>query len=234
MRRADRLFQIVSVLRARRLVTAEDLSGRLEVSKRTIYRDISDLKRANVPIRGEAGVGYQLDRNYELPPLQFTTDEIEALVLGARMVQAWGDADLVSASKAALVRLEAALPPPLRASVVNTALFAAPFRNEDRTRGLPELRQAIHQQRRVRFTYTAQDGSVTMRQVRPLALYFWGRSWVLAAWCELRTAYRSFRPDRMQAIVSTNAFDPTDGISLDGFRRYVDHNTGDPSTSLER
>src|SRR5437899_1479879 len=111
MRRADRLFQIVQRLRRRGVTTAAQLAQALEVSERTVYRDVRDLQLSGVPILGEAGVGYALPRGFDLPPLMFTEEELEALVVGARMVQAWGDQKLARAAEDALSKIETVVPP---------------------------------------------------------------------------------------------------------------------------
>jgi predicted DNA-binding transcriptional regulator YafY len=218
VRRADRLFRLVQHLRVRQFATGEQLADELGVSKRTVYRDVADLQASGVPIRGEAGVGYRLDRGYELAPLVFTSDEIEGLVLGARIVTAWGDSELAAAVASAMTKVEAVLPATLRRVVLETPLFA-PEMPRAETRGeLALLRRAIGERKLVRFRYAREDGLVSDRNARPLGLYFWGRKWTLAAWCELRSDYRSFRPDRMQEVaVLERGFDPADGISLAGF-----------------
>ena len=220
MRRADRLFRLVQLLRARRFATGEQMAGELGVSTRTVYRDVADLQGSGVPIRGEAGVGYRLERGYELAPLIFTSDELESLVLGARIVSAWGDADLASAVGAAMTKIEAVLPEALRRVVLETPFFspASPSASA-MAGGLALLRRAIGERRLVRFRYTREDGAASERDARPLGLYFWGRKWTLAAWCELRSDYRSFRPDRMQDVaLLERRFDPAaDGVSLAGF-----------------
>lgn len=228
MRRADRLFQLVQVLRSRRFATGDQLAAELHVSRRTVYRDIADLCRSGVPIRGEAGVGYQMDRGYELPPLTFNSEELEALVLGARMVAAWGDPDLASASRAAMSKVEAVVPKALRRVLFETALFVPgrPWAPE-MTSGLGQLRKAVAERRKIRFSYTRADGEGSARTVRPLGLWFWGSSWSLAAWCELRRAYRNFRPDRMQdLVVLEDEFDDADGIGLQAFLKEVQEREG--------
>ncbi len=124
MRRADRLFQIVQLLRRRRVTTAAQIAERLEVSERTVYRDIRDLSLSGVPVLGEAGVGYRLGRDFDLPPMMFSVDEIQALVLGARMVESWGDEELRRAARGVLTKVEAVLPPSKRHRVQDTALFS--------------------------------------------------------------------------------------------------------------
>lgn len=219
MRRADRLFRLVQLLRQRRFATAEDLADALSVSKRTVYRDIRDLQESDVPIRGEAGVGYTLERGFELPPMSFTTAEIEALVLGARMVQAWGDPELAQAAAVAIEKIEAVIPAPMRAVLDDAPLYSLQFGGDpaadDR---LVVLRTAIRARRQVRFSYVAANGSASQREVRPLGLYFMGRTWTLAAWDPARADYRSFRPDRMTDLSPSDiGFDPADGIDLDSF-----------------
>lgn len=219
MRRADRLFRIVQILRNRRFVTAEQLSEALEVSQRTIYRDMQDIMKNGVPIRGEAGVGYQLEANAVLPPLTFTSEEIEALVLGARMAVAWADPALAAAARSVLEKVEAIVPGPLRDVLLRTALFAPGGQwTRQRTTGLDVLRNAVSNRLKVSFQYTRGDGTASRRVVRPLGLYFWGAKWNLAAWCELRQAFRSFRPDRMSDLrVLEESFEPGQGISLEAF-----------------
>src|SRR5207237_2857253 len=138
-------------LRRRSATTARQLAEALEVSERTVYRDIRDLLLSGVPIQGEAGVGYALDRSYELPPLMFDEEEIEALVLGARIVRAWADHKLARAAEEALQKIENVLPPRLKTRLAETALLAPDFHVNDRFRsGLEELRRAIREQRKAR------------------------------------------------------------------------------------
>lgn len=218
MRRADRLFRLVQLLRSRRLVTAAQLADELGVSVRTVYRDVRDLEDSGVPIRGEAGVGYALQRGYELPPLTFNTAEIEALVLGMRMVQAYGDPDLAEASASALTKVEAVIPSALRQVLLDTALFAPVFASRAPPDTLGPLRKAIADRQKVHIGYERPNGDRTTRTVSPLGLYFWGSVWSLAAWCELRDDYRNFRIDRIHRMdVLDETFEGVDGPSLEGF-----------------
>ena len=228
MRRADRLFQLVSLLRSRGFSTGQQLADSLGVSKRTVYRDIRDLERSGVPIRGEAGVGYRLERGFEMPPLTFSEAEIEALALGARMVHAWGDHELASASESALERLESVLPEPLRQVVASSPIFAPDWgRRREMVERLPLIRQAIGERRRLHFDYTRADGEESERTVRPLALYFWGNKWTVAGWCETRAAYRSFRPDRMGALaMQSGTFDVDAEPNLEGYMAHVAEQDG--------
>jgi predicted DNA-binding transcriptional regulator YafY len=203
MRRADRLFRIVQMLRAGRLKTAAALAERLQVSERTIYRDVRDLQLAGQPIEGEAGVGYTLRREFDLPPLMFTPEELTALVLGARLVKAWGGAENVIAANSALARIEAVLPADLAVKLDAIALYAPDFRMSAAQRHLLDKLHAACLARTVlTFRYTRlneDDSRAEQRTVRPLALTFWSGVWTLAAWCETRDDFRIFRIDRIEA-----------------------------------
>ena len=200
MRRADRLFRIVDLLRRRRIVTARWLAGELEVSVRTIYRDIRDLSASGVPIEGEPGVGYLL-RDFDLPPLTFSRDEVEALVLGARSVVAWGDRALARAAKSVLTKVEAALPTEVARHVAATLLFAPESPHRPKVAiDVEELRSALRESRRITIAYVDANRAATERTVRPLALAYFGPYWLLAAWCELRSGFRNFRVDRMAEL----------------------------------
>lgn len=216
MRRADRLFQIIQYLQGRRLVTARQLAERLEVSERTIYRDIRDLMLSGVPIEGEAGVGYVLRRGFHLPPLMFTPDEMEALVVGARLVRAWGGSGLAGAAEEALVKIDSVLPAGLRAHQRDIRLYAMRYEHEQAVRDqLDVIRAAIHARRKLMLDYTRADGERRARLVWPLGVFFWGAVWTLAAWCELRGDYRNFRLDRINGMEqSPECFRETGDISL--------------------
>ncbi|MFT4976075.1 MAG: putative DNA-binding transcriptional regulator YafY [Myxococcota bacterium] len=219
MRRADRLFQIVQLLRARRMLTAEQLAEHLRVSKRTIYRDIQDLQGSGVPVRGEAGVGYCLERGYDLPPMTFNTAELEALVSGIRVMEAWGDANMADAARSALMKIEAVLPRGLREVLIQTPIYAPTVHwAETATANMTLLREAIHARSKLQLSYVGGDGSASERVVCPVGLYFWGRTWSLAAWCELRDDWRSFRLDRVNSLsMLADRFDDVDGITAAAF-----------------
>lgn len=223
MRRADRLFHLVQLLRGRRSTTAAELAERLEVSERTIYRDVRDLVLSGVPIEGEAGVGYRLGRSFELPPLMFTVDEIEALVLGARMVETYGDRDLRQAARRALDKVEGVLPESARPRLRDTALFTVSFDVPETTaQHMSILRTAVHDQRVVLLRYVDQAGAGSQRRVRPLGLYFWGRTWTLGGWCELRQDHRNFRLDRItEAHLTDDVFDLEPPVTLEDYLRAV-------------
>ena len=209
MRRADRLFQIVQYLRGGRLVTAARLAGRLEVSERTIYRDVADLIGSGVPIEGEAGVGYVMRSGFELPPLMFTRDEVVALVAGARLIRAFGGAAMARASEEALVKINAVLPEAERARAALVPIHAFAISNDDALRDrLDGLGQAIDGRRRLDISYQDVTGATTRRQVLPLGLWFWGRTWTLIAWCNLRDDFRMFRVDRISQAQPGDPFPP--------------------------
>jgi len=224
MRRADRLFQIVQYLRGGRLVTAAQLAERLELSERTIYRDIADLKSTGVPIDGEAGVGYILRSGFDLPPLMFTNDEITALVAGARMVRSWGGASIARAAEEALVKIETVLPESVRGRVESATIFAPPMEMSEREKELFDKAQsAINELSILSMSYEDQHGSPTERTVQPLGLWFWGKVWTLLAWCELRDDFRMFRLDRI-AVLETDGqkFEPLPERSLRECLRQVE------------
>ncbi len=223
MRRADRLFQIIQILRRRRITTALCLAEKLEVSERTIYRDMSDLISSGVPIEGEAGVGYALPRGFDLPPLMFTDDEIEALVLGARIVRSWADPGLVKAAGEVLAKVEIVLPDRLKEKLKESTLFSLNFDPQGETaENLALCRLAIRDRRKLRFAYEREDGQGSNRTTRPLCLAFVAPVWLLSAWCELRSDFRTFRVDRISHLsVLDVTFNDEKGKSLDDFLRRV-------------
>lgn len=219
MRRADRLFRIVQLLRSGRLLTARNLAEKLQVSHRTIYRDVQDLQCSGVPIQGEAGIGYTLRRDFDIPPLMFDREEIASLVLGARMVQAWGGMQLMEAANRALRKIEAVLPADLRERIDEVLLYAPGYGvAADLRSKLDTLHSAAQARSIILIAYAREDGQTSVRRLHPLALYFWGGRWTLAAWCELRNDFRSFRVDRMQHLELLNEhFEPKPGQMLADF-----------------
>ena len=211
MRRADRLFRIVQFLRVGRMTTARRLSEKLQVSERTIYRDVRDLQLSGMPIEGEPGIGYLLRQDFDIPPLMFTRSEIEALVLGARMVRAWGGTEQGEAATHALNKIEAVLPADLRDRVDQTLLYALNLKVNPETRHfVDDLNRAASARRFVEFDYAREDGERSHRRVRPLGLYFWGGVWTLATWCEMRKDFRNFRVDRIAALTVLDQQFPDD------------------------
>jgi len=226
MRRADRLFRLVEILRSKRLATGSWLAEQLGVSLRTLYRDIADLSLSGVPIEGEAGVGYRLRYRMDVPPLLFDPAELEALLVGSRMVQAWGDSDLAQAATAALAKIHNVLPELLRREA-QQAQFFIPMQTGDRPHHLTELRRAVRKRRIVRMAYAREDGTASERMLWPLGLFFWGRNWTLIAWCLLRDGFRHFRVDRVQhLIVSDEIFPDQAGRRLSDFFDEVERKEG--------
>lgn len=230
MRRADRLFQIIQSLRRHHIVTAKMLAQDLEVSERTVYRDIADLVSSGVPIEGEAGVGYLLRPGFDLPPLMFTAAEVEALVLGMRVVSSWGDAGLAKAATGALERVEAALPERLKARLNATRLYAPGFHvRADVVERLGELRRATDGQFKTFLRYRDVDNADTERIVRPLGLFFWGATWAMVAWCEMRTGFRQFRLDRILEVrVTDERFEDEPDRRLEDYFETIEREYGEP------
>jgi len=219
VRRADRLFQIIQYLRNRRLTTAKWLAEKLEVSERTIYRDIQDLMLSGVPIEGEAGVGYVLRHGFDIPPIMFTKAEIEALVIAARLVKTWAGSKLARSADSALDKIEAVLPDNLKQELAKPRLYTPQVLTNDATAALmDELREAVNAKQIIRIDYLSLKEETTQRELRPLGLFFWGKIWTLAAWCELRHGYRSFRVDRITAVsITDRVFEEDEQISFSGF-----------------
>ncbi len=219
MRRADRLFQIVQYLRGGRLLTAAKLAERLEVTKRTIYRDVANLIGSGVPIEGEAGVGYVMRAGYDLPPLMFNSDEIVALVAGARMIRAWGGASMAAAAEEALVKIEAVLPDDARARAAAVPVHAftmGEMTDDVRTR-IDRIEAASDRRIRLELEYGDKDGATSARVIRPLGLWFWGKGWTVVGWCELRNDFRMFRLDRIKGMEELGPFRVEKGQSLRDF-----------------
>jgi predicted DNA-binding transcriptional regulator YafY len=224
MRRADRLFEIVQALRGRRLTTARYLAERLHVSERTIYRDMQDLSLAGVPVQGEAGVGYQLPKSFDLPPIMFEHDEVVALLAGARMVRAWGGTRLATSAEHAMEKIAAILPANKRITLDTTQIFAPNFHVDKRVAAIFDtLHDAITAKCIVAFKYEDESKRASKRRVRPLALHFWGERWTLAAWCETRKDFRNFRLDRFEQLkVEEAMFRDEAGKTLADFLRKIE------------
>ena len=226
MRRADRLFQLVQLIRGRRLTTAAYLAERLVVTSRTIYRDVADLQHQGVPIEGEAGVGYRLGSGFDLPPLMFTQEEAKALVAAVRVAQIGLDAGLATASVSALSKILSVLPAAARAAAESQALYA-PLHvmtglDAATRQRLQGLREAVQAQRKVCVTYNDLQNKTSQRTLRPLGCFYWGKVWTLAAWCEARRDFRSFRIDHVQGCeVLEEGFKQESGKTLADFLRKV-------------
>jgi predicted DNA-binding transcriptional regulator YafY len=205
VQRVDRLFRIVQYLRGRRLTTATQLATWLKVSERTIYRDIAELMQAGTPVEGEAGVGYRLQKGMALPPLMFEIEEIEAIALGTRMVEAWSSPALAASAQSALAKIASALPATRRAVLEDSRAFVPqlhiPAQLGER---FERARLAIRERKYLQFVYAEDDKTLSACRVRPLSLYFWGEGWTLAAWCEQRQDFHSFSLDRMLRMSLVN------------------------------
>jgi predicted DNA-binding transcriptional regulator YafY len=200
MRKSERLFQLVTLLQGRRTaMTGQVLAEKLGVGVRTVYRDIQALILSGVPIDGEAGVGYRLRKGYDLPPLMFDMDEVTALLVGSRMVQAWTDPALADAAKRAEARILAVLTSDMQSEVSRLPYRIPDYsRPERETHGL--LRRACELRLKVRIVYRDQKEQESERTLWPLGMVGWGDHWTLLAWCELRDEYRNFRFDRILRI----------------------------------
>ncbi|SOE18920.1 WYL domain-containing protein [Hoeflea halophila] len=209
MSRAARLLDLLQVFRRyRHPVSGAALAEELGVSLRTIYRDIEALKAQGAAIDGEAGVGFVLKPGFMLPPLMFSEDEIEALVLGSRWVAERADQPLGAAARNALVKIGAVLPPDLRAGLDDSTLLVAggsPLAAGESE--LPRIRDAIRRQRKLTIAYADVNGASSERVIWPIALAFFDRARVIVAWCELRNDFRHFRADRVIRLeVETNTY----------------------------
>ena len=220
-RRADRLLALLELLRGCPVSTAADLATKLEVSVRTIYRDIDALVATGVPVRGEAGVGYTLEAGYHLPPLNLTAEEAEALALGARVLASWSDGAVAGQAAAALAKIRAVLPASGQAGVDQDILWAPQWVERQAPKvDLLELKRAAQRRRVLVIQYEALNGARTTRTVRPLSINFFGPVWLLAAWCELADDFRCFRLDRIDSMIPTGAtFRDEDGKRLTDFKR---------------
>jgi predicted DNA-binding transcriptional regulator YafY len=201
MRRAERLLRIIQILRRhRRPVRGQLMAEEVEVSLRTLYRDIADMITDGVPIRGEAGIGYVLGEGYDVPPLMFNADELEAVMLGLRWVERRGDKDLARAAQDTIAKIGAVLPEPLKPFLFDSGLLAPPvFSKTVDSVDVASLRQAIREQRKVELLYRDESGKDSVRVVWPIGISYFDAQRLLIAWCELRQDFRSFRTDRMVA-----------------------------------
>lgn len=199
MRRTDRLFDIIQILRNGKLHRAQEIAERLEVSVRTIYRDMDTLVASGVPVAGERGVGYMITEAISLPPLTLTAAELEALNLGLAIVAEVADPDLRAAGISLAEKVDAVLPTSVITEADAWKFAVYPF--ADTLRGathMPTLRAAIKARQKLRIVYTSIKGMVTTRTIRPLHMEYWGRVWTLTAWCETRGAFRVFRIDLIE------------------------------------
>ena len=225
MRKAERLNEIVHHLRRmHQAVTADTLAALFEVSPRTIYRDIQDLMDSGIPITGEAGVGYVIDKQYHLPPIMFDADEIEAIALGIGMVSNWTDAAFARKAKSAYEKIQATLTAPMIHELTQISTFSAPSRYKIPWKvNFTEVRECIRRKQFVTFRYLDLSDQVTERTIRPLALISFSPIWLLAGWCEMRQNFRNFRLDRISDFsVSPQRFRDEKGKALSDYLKEQD------------
>lgn len=223
MRKSDRLFQLTNILRAHQPITAKELSERLSVSERTVYRYIDDLSVSGIPVYGEAGIGYKLSEGFELPPLQLTEQELEALIVGVNMISSWTGPTLSKASHSLLSKIEAALPHTASTQSNNQRTVRVPgehMRSIDFSHW-DDLHQLIQESHWATIRYKSLSDTETNRTIFPLGLFFWGGKWTLGSWCSSKNAYRDFRLDRIDTIEYAAApVELPDAVNL---KNYIGH-----------
>jgi predicted DNA-binding transcriptional regulator YafY len=233
MRRADRLFRIVQFLRSRRLTTAVWLAEHLEVSTRTIYRDIADLSLSGVPIEGEAGVGYVLRQKIDLPPLMFERSEAAAVELGLRFVSAYAGRPLSAAAVSAMSKVRAVLPKGAASESAPVALYVP----KKAAASLPTVGQifaAIDAKQKARVRYADAAAQETERTIWPLGAFFWGSSWTVLAWCELREDFRSFRLERITRLENlAERYPASPGRQLTDYFRWMEKTHAVPMSDFD-
>ena len=222
MRKIDRLFEIIQLLRGKRLRTAEFIANELGVSVRTIYRDIQGLIASGVPIEGERGVGYIIQQPVELPPLKFTPLELQALQLGIKLVTAIADKEISKAAYEASIKIMDALPQ--HTSTKSDPLAHVYFESDTHTKDtLLLLRDALNENKKIQLTYNDAEDHTSLRLIRPLALEYWGKVWTLTSWCELRDNFRAFRVDRItDCTITDEVFHNEAGKSYQDFLKQYE------------
>ena len=226
MRRAERLNDIVHHLRRmHQAVTANTLAETFEVSPRTIYRDIQNLIDSGVPINGEAGVGYVIDKRYHLPPIMFDADELEAIALGIGMVGNWTDAQFAAKAQSAFKKIQATLPAPLIHELHQISTFSAPSHYKIPWEvSFTQVRECIRRKNKVQFSYLDLQQQTTQRTIWPLALISFSPVWLMAGWCELRQSFRNFRLDRISKFTPLdNRYANEKDKNLQAYLAQIDH-----------
>jgi predicted DNA-binding transcriptional regulator YafY len=243
MRRADRLFQIIQILRrARRPVTADSIAEELETSLRTVYRDIAQLIGQRVPIRGEAGIGYVLEGGFDMPPLMLTPDEIEAVMLGAQWVRDRADPALGRAASDLVAKIAAVIPEHLRPILMEPTVTPGTARvTHGDAVDMSRVRTSIRAQGKIAIVYTDETGRETRRTIWPIAVSYWESGRIIVGWCELRQAFRHFRTDRVIEADFLESRYPTQRARLrtawrkemqESFERSPRQRRGDPVARL--
>ncbi|QMU57781.1 MAG: WYL domain-containing protein [Boseongicola sp.] len=224
MRRTDRLFELIQILRDGRLHRGKDMAENLGVSLRTLYRDMDTLIASGIPVEGERGLGYMMTAPITLPPLNLTLTELEALHLGLTVVAKAADEELQAAADSLAKKVDAVLPEDRAAPASGWGFAVYPF--AEAARGfvhMAPLRAAIRSRRKARITYTTLDDTQTQRIVRPLQMEYWGRVWTLTSWCELREDFRVFRVDRIQTLdITSDTFEEKPGKTLGDYMEIAE------------
>lgn len=218
MRKASRLFEIIQILRlSARPVTAATIAERLEVTVRSVYRDIAALQGMRVPIEGGRGIGYILRPGFDLPPLMFSIEEMEAIVLSLALLERTGDAELKQAASRVGEKIAGAVPAPLRQALTARALYAwGTPAQAPAVADLALVRRAIRDEEKLGISYRDEAGRTSERTIRPIALIYYSHTANVVAWCELRQAIRNFRSDRIEACAAMGAFFKGEGEALRG------------------
>lgn len=224
MRRTDRLFELIQIMRDGRLHRGQDLANELGVSLRTLYRDMDTLVASGIPVEGERGLGYMMTAPITLPPLNLTLNELEALHLGLSVVTRAADEEMQKAANSLSAKIDAVLPEDRAAPASGWGFAVYPF--AEAARGfvhMAPLRAAIRSRRKITIRYLSLDGAETTRIVRPLQMEYWGRVWTLTGWCELREAFRVFRVDRISTLdIGTDTFEEEPGKTLADYMAAAD------------
>lgn len=224
MTKAERLFELTLLLRSRRTaITAETIAELMQISPRTVYRDVQSLIMAGVPVTGEPGVGYMIRPGNHLPPLLFTPDELQALIVGSRMVQAFTDKDLAQGARTAELKIRSVLTEQLKRHAEQQPYRIPIMESDDPLREVHgRLRRACEQHHKIRVFYQDEKQLQSERILWPLAMVGWSGVWTLLAWCELRRDYRNFRFDRIESLeVLAEQFNPTEEINIAHYLRHI-------------
>lgn len=218
MRKADRLFQLVNLIRSHQPVTADRLAKQMDVSVRTIYRYIDDLSVSGIPVYGEPGIGYRMDEDFELPPLTLNPNELEALMLGVEMVSRSTGSDLSIAAKMLLSKIGATLPPRSIEPNQTTVRALSELPNPRTLKNWDEIYRAIQNRCAIDIVYLSLNEEMSQRLVFPLGMFYWGGKWTIGTWCLLRQSYRDFRLDRIKYLALVSGVEPPDPeISLSAY-----------------
>ena len=218
MRKADKLFQLTNLIRAKQPITADEMATELNLSVRTIYRYIDDLSLSGIPIYGTTGIGYQLDKDFELPPLNLTEKELESLLLGMKMVSSWSGVELSHAAQSLTSKIQSVIPKAI-VDDYSDVVFTPDFVHNKQQKLLWEsIHHATKTFTTIHIKYNSLNEIISKRTLYPLGLVYWGNKWTMAAWCTTRKDFRNFRVDRILELdVLEDTFELTDKINLQAF-----------------